>query len=116
MILILMFMMTMIMILILLLNILPIINIHKIKDREKMTPFECGFDPLSKYRTSFSIQFFLIGIMFLIFDIEIALILPIPVSFYLANFNFWILMIIFIMMTLILGTMIEWKEGSMNWK
>nr|YP_009470628.1 NADH dehydrogenase subunit 3 [Mycopsylla proxima]AVF97061.1 NADH dehydrogenase subunit 3 [Mycopsylla proxima] len=111
-----MFMTILITILILLLNILPIINMHKITDREKTTPFECGFDPLSKYRVSFSIHFFLVGIMFLIFDIEITLILPIPLSFYLSNFYFWILTIIFIMVTLIMGTMIEWKEGSMNWK
>nr|AUT13422.1 NADH dehydrogenase subunit 3 [Mycopsylla gardenensis] len=110
------FMLMLMMFLMIILNFIPIINIHKIKDREKMTPFECGFDPLSKYRNSFSIQFFMIAIMFLIFDIEITLITPIPMCFLLTNFKFWIFLIIMIMLTLIFGTMIEWKEGSMNWK
>nr|YP_010594882.1 NADH dehydrogenase subunit 3 [Anastatus dexingensis]WAJ57480.1 NADH dehydrogenase subunit 3 [Anastatus dexingensis] len=84
------------------------------KNREKMSPFECGFDPMSKNRLPFSLQFYLISIIFLIFDVEIAIILPMikTMNFliYFINFN---LLIIFII--LILGIYIEWFEGGLDW-
>jgi len=53
-------------------------NYKLIIDYESLSPYECGFDPNSLTRVTFSYRFFLISILFLIFDVEIALILPIP--------------------------------------
>nr|YP_009501963.1 NADH dehydrogenase subunit 3 [Psylla alni]AWU49048.1 NADH dehydrogenase subunit 3 [Psylla alni] len=95
--------------------VIPIINIHKALDREKSSPFECGFDPFSKPRVSFSIHFFSVSLMFLIFDIEITLLLPTPILMKQINMLNWLISCFFLFFILILGLMMEWKQGSMNW-
>nr|WMH03396.1 NADH dehydrogenase subunit 3 [Cacopsylla melanoneura]WMH03409.1 NADH dehydrogenase subunit 3 [Cacopsylla melanoneura]WMH03422.1 NADH dehydrogenase subunit 3 [Cacopsylla melanoneura] len=97
------------------LMLIPIINIHKKLDREKSSPFECGFDPFSKPRVSFSIHFFSVSLMFLIFDIEITLVLPTPILIKEINIFNWLISCFFLFSVLILGLIMEWKQGSMNW-
>nr|YP_010310367.1 NADH dehydrogenase subunit 3 [Daclera levana]UMY75902.1 NADH dehydrogenase subunit 3 [Daclera levana] len=92
-----------------------IISKNTILDREKMSPFECGFDPKSSARTPFSLQFFLIAILFLIFDIEIAIILPMIITMKTSNIMMWIITISIFIMILILGLYYEWKNGMLDW-
>nr|YP_010996929.1 NADH dehydrogenase subunit 3 [Dendrodoris krusensternii]WPH63913.1 NADH dehydrogenase subunit 3 [Dendrodoris krusensternii] len=82
---------------------------------EKMTPFECGFDPLSKMRSPFSTRFFLLVVLFLIFDVEIALLFPV-LSMFSSNvstyMSFALILFIFI---LLFGMFHEWNEGALDW-
>nr|QYF07826.1 NADH dehydrogenase subunit 3 [Brachyponera chinensis] len=85
------------------------------KNREKLSSFECGFDPMSNIRIPFSIQFFMISLMFLIFDIEISIL--IPLIFLLKKFNiFMILTSSIFMIILILSIYFEYIENMIEWK
>nr|UPL65630.1 NADH dehydrogenase subunit 3 [Gralliclava horrens] len=95
--------------------ICTIISKTTITDREKMSPFECGFDPKSSARTPFSLQFFLIAILFLIFDIEIAIILPMIVTLKTSNIMSWAVTMTLFIMILIMGLYYEWKNGMLEW-
>nr|QNE85446.1 NADH dehydrogenase subunit 3 [Helina latitarsis] len=86
-----------------------------IVDREKSSPFECGFDPKSSSRLPFSLRFFLITIIFLIFDVEIALILPIILIINYSNLLMWTITSIIFVMILLLGLYHEWNQGMLNW-
>nr|QDP18023.1 NADH dehydrogenase subunit 3 [Sphenacris crassicornis] len=86
-----------------------------INDREKSSPFECGFDPKSSARMSFSIQFFLIAVIFLIFDIEIALILPIVIIMKSSNLMIWTMSSITFLVILLGGLYHEWNQGALQW-
>nr|YP_009128275.1 NADH dehydrogenase subunit 3 [Promalactis suzukiella]AJO68670.1 NADH dehydrogenase subunit 3 [Promalactis suzukiella] len=84
-------------------------------DREKSSPFECGFDPKSSARIPFSLHFFLITMIFLIFDVEIALIFPMIISFKLTNFFIWSMTTIFFIIILLIGLYHEWNQNMLNW-
>nr|UOU85324.1 NADH dehydrogenase subunit 3 [Mycomya fimbriata] len=84
-------------------------------DREKCSPFECGFDPKSSSRLPFSLRFFLITIIFLIFDVEIVLIMPLIVILNFSNLTTWIITSTFFIIILLLGLYHEWNQGALNW-
>lgn len=84
-------------------------------EREKPSPFECGFDPKSSARLPFSLRFYLVAVIFLIFDVEITLIIPLPVILASNNLNFLPPLAIFFIIILLLGLYHEWNEGALNW-
>nr|AIR76497.1 NADH dehydrogenase subunit 3 [Eozubovskya planicaudata] len=86
-----------------------------INDREKSSPFECGFDPKSSARMPFSLRFFLIAVIFLIFDVEIALILPIMIIFKTTNIMIWTMATMFFIIVLLGGLYHEWNQGVLQW-
>nr|YP_097265.1 NADH dehydrogenase subunit 3 [Hydromantes brunus]AAU20715.1 NADH dehydrogenase subunit 3 [Hydromantes brunus] len=83
-------------------------------DTEKLSPYECGFDPLGSARLPFSIRFFLIAILFLLFDLEIALLLPTPWATQMIPTNMLIWSII-ILLLLTFGLAYEWIQGGLDW-
>nr|WEV93824.1 NADH dehydrogenase subunit 3 [Notarcha quaternalis]WEV93863.1 NADH dehydrogenase subunit 3 [Pseudebulea fentoni] len=100
-------------------NIMMFISIilskKSFSDREKCSPFECGFDPKSSARIPFSLHFFLITVIFLIFDVEIALIFPIINLFKLTNFLIWSKISFFFIIILLIGLFHEWNQNMLNW-
>nr|QWB85915.1 NADH dehydrogenase subunit 3 [Epiglenea comes] len=94
---------------------LNLISKKSIIDREKSSPFECGFDPKNPARMPFSLQFFLIAIIFLIFDVEITLLLPLIITLKISNVMNFSLISLFFILILILGLFHEWNQGALNW-
>nr|AOS49779.1 NADH dehydrogenase subunit 3 [Aleurocanthus camelliae] len=84
-------------------------------DREKYSVFECGFDLLSSLRLPFSLNFFFITIVFLIFDVELILVLPLIFNFTLVSFKYTSYLIVFFFFFLIVGFLYEWATGLLNW-
>nr|UXG19022.1 NADH dehydrogenase subunit 3 [Mesembrius sp.] len=92
-----------------------ILSKKSFSDREKSSPFECGFDPMSSSRLPFSLKFFLITIIFLIFDVEIALILPMILILNYSNLLVWTTTSLIFILILLLGLYHEWNQGMLNW-
>nr|ALO76454.1 NADH deshydrogenase subunit 3 [Asthenopholis sp. AST01] len=84
-------------------------------DREKASPFECGFDPKSPARLPFSLQFFLIAVIFLIFDVEITLLIPLILTIKISNMTNYLMIAMFFLLILLLGLYHEWNQGALNW-
>lgn len=93
------------------LNVL--LAVHR-PDTEKVTSYECGFNPVGvQTRAPFTIQYYLVGILFLIFDLEIAVLFPIAVTLYqVTTYGFWISMIFLIFLTI--GFVYEWGKGALK--
>nr|YP_010946836.1 NADH dehydrogenase subunit 3 [Rhabdoblatta marginata]WGO57593.1 NADH dehydrogenase subunit 3 [Rhabdoblatta marginata] len=92
-----------------------IISKKSIEDREKCSPFECGFDPKSSARLPFSLRFFLIAVIFLIFDVEIALLLPMTIIMLSSNMKSWFIISFIFLIILLIGLYHEWNQGSLEW-
>nr|YP_009489420.1 NADH dehydrogenase subunit 3 [Anomaloglossus dewynteri]AWG47120.1 NADH dehydrogenase subunit 3 [Anomaloglossus dewynteri] len=84
-------------------------------DSEKLSPYECGFDPLGSARLPYSMRFFLIAILFLLFDLEIALLLPTPWAVQFSSPLTAISWSFIILLLLTLGFIYEWSQGGLEW-
>lgn len=82
---------------------------------EKLSPYECGFDPFNDARSSFDIRFYLIAILFIIFDLEISFLFPWCICLgTLPRFGFWSMFIFLSLLTI--GFIYEWKKGALEWE
>nr|AIG23702.1 NADH dehydrogenase subunit 3 [Trichosurus caninus] len=82
---------------------------------EKSSPYECGFDPLGSARLPFSMKFFLVAITFLLFDLEIALLLPLPWAIQLSDPNTTLILAYCLILLLTAGLAYEWLQKGLEW-
>ncbi len=95
--------------------LIPFLLKKRNPDSEKISPYECGFEGEGLVRNEFSIQFYLVAILFIIFDLEIAFLFPWAVSLgKIGVFGFWSMMIFLTVLTV--GFIYEWKRGALEWK
>lgn len=86
----------------------------KVWNSEKFSAYECGYEPFDDSRGSFDIHFYIVAILFILLDLEIAFIFPwATVLYYLGNFGFWTMIIFLILLTV--GFIYEWLQGVLSW-
>jgi len=86
----------------------------RLKNIEKISPYECGFNPFEDTRSAFEVHFYLIALLFLIFDLEIAFLLPWMLVMHLLQFaGFWIISLFLLILTL--GFAYEIFAGAIDW-
>jgi NADH-quinone oxidoreductase subunit A len=84
-------------------------------DKEKVSQYECGFEGVGRIRNEFDIQFYLVAILFIIFDLEVAFLFPWAVVLRdIGVFGFWSMMVFLTLLTI--GFIYEWKRGALEWK
>lgn len=81
-------------------------------EAEKVSAYECGFDPFNDSRQKFEVRFFLVGILFIIFDLEISFFFPWAVGVSVSNY--WSMMVLTVILTI--GLIYEWNRGGLEWE
>jgi NADH-quinone oxidoreductase subunit A len=95
--------------------IAPFAVAYKSPDPEKLSAYECGFNAFDDARMKFDIRFYLVSILFIIFDLEVAFLFPWAVSFgEIGWFGFWSMMVFLGVLTI--GFIYEWKKGALEWE
>ena len=95
--------------------ILPKILAVQKPSRDKLSSYECGFDPFDDARKKFDIRFYLVAILFIIFDLEIAFLIPWAINLKaIGHYGFWSMMVFLIILTA--GFIYEWKKGALEWE
>lgn len=96
-------------------TIVPFILAKRRPDSEKISPYECGFEGEGPVRNEFDVQFYLVAILFIIFDLEVAFLFPWAVSLrHIGAAGFWSMMIFLTLLTI--GFIYEWKRGALEWR
>ncbi len=95
--------------------VIPFIVACQRPDREKLSAYECGFEPFSDARTTFDVRFYLVAILFIIFDLEIAFLFPWAITLKQVGVYSFISMMIFLIV-LTIGFVYEWKKGALEWE
>ncbi len=95
--------------------VLPLLVAPNNPDAEKLSSYECGFDTFGDARGKFDIRFYLVSILFIIFDLEIAFLFPWAVSLgKIGVYGFWSMMVFLGVLTI--GFIYEWKKGALDWE
>ena len=84
------------------------------KDEEKLSPYECGFEAFDDSRMKFDVRYYLVAILFIIFDLEIAFLFPWAVSLDTVG-TFGLLAMALFLAVLVVGFIYEWKKGALEW-
>ncbi len=87
---------------------------HGQKDEEKLSPYECGFEAFDDSRMKFDVRYYLVAILFIIFDLEIAFLFPWAVSLDAVG-KFGLLSMALFLAILVVGFIYEWKKGALEW-
>jgi len=96
-------------------TVVPFIVAKRRPDAEKVSPYECGFDGEGPTRNEFDVQFYLVAILFIIFDLEVAFLFPWAVALrQIGPAGFWSMMIFLTLLTI--GFVYEWKRGALEWR
>src|SRR5579862_2476226 len=94
--------------------IVPFIVAFKQPDPEKLSAYECGFNAFDDARMKFDVRFYLVAILFIIFDLEVSFLFPCAVAFReIGVFGFWAMMLFLGALTI--GFIYEWKKGALEW-
>ncbi len=92
----------------------PFIVAFSRPDPEKLSAYECGFEAFDDARMKFDVRFYLVSILFIIFDLEVAFLFPWAVAFKeVGAFGFWSMMLFLGVLTI--GFVYEWKKGALEW-
>ena len=84
-------------------------------ESEKLSPYECGFEPFGDARKQFDVRFYLVAILFIIFDLEVAFLFPWAISLgSIGMFGFWSMVVFLAVLTV--GFIYEWKKGALEWE
>ena len=92
----------------------PFLVAYRNPDPEKLSAYECGFNAFDDARMKFDVRFYLVAILFIIFDLEVAFLFPWAVAFgELGLFGYWSMMVFLAVLTI--GFIYEWKKGALEW-